>query len=158
MITLYTPWHSIGAHFGVGIPVFASVLALTGILGKVFGKDEFAKKLTLPLHAFAFLSMIVITIAFAGALIDFPGLTFKVSPFFRTKVILAIIAFFVYAGMYYTVMLKKEDIWKSGGALTYLGILALIGLFLISSLGAIGGYLGKGHTVLIFVLKFFNLV
>ncbi len=158
MITLYTPWHSIGAHFGVGVPVIASILAITGILAKLIGRNDFAEKLTFPLHALAFLSMIAITVAFAGALIDFPGLTFKVSPFFRTKVILAIIAFFVYAGMYYTVMLKKEEIWRSSAALTYLGALALIGIFLISSLGAIGGYLGKGHTVLIFVLKVFNLV
>ncbi len=158
MVTLYTPWHSITAHFGVAIPTFASVLVLVALVSKLAGREEFAKRMTYPINVFSLLSMVSIVLACAGALIDFPASTFTASPFFGFKTILAIVTFFVYAGLYYTVTLKKEDIWSSGPSLAYVTILAILGFFTVSTLGAIGGYLSKGHTVLDFVLRSFGLI
>ena len=32
LVTLYTPWHSITAHFGVAIPTIASVLVIIALI------------------------------------------------------------------------------------------------------------------------------
>jgi len=158
LVTLYTPWHSITAHFGVAIPMIASMLVIIALISKFAGRDDFARKLTYPIKVFLLLSMVSIILACVGALIDFPASAFASSPLFSFKTTFAIITFFVYAGMYYTVTLKKEEIWNTKLSLAYVVALAVIGMFTVSTLGAVGGYLGKGHTVLEFVLRAFGLI
>ncbi len=158
LVTLYTPWHSITAHFGVAIPVTASILVIIALIAKLCGREDFARRLTYPIRVFLLLSMISLVLACAGALIDFPASAFASSPLFSFKTTFAIITFFVYAGMYYTVTLKDEEIWNTKLCLAYLIVLAVVGLFTVSTLGAVGGYLGKGHTVLEFVLRAFGLI
>ncbi len=147
VMTLHSTWHSITAHFGAAVPMIASLVVIVGLIAKIIGKDDFAKNLTTPLHVISLLSIISILLACAGAVIDFPLRSFVVSPYLSTKVTLAVIAFFVYCGMYYTVASRKERVWE-GASFGYIVFLAFFGALIIAMLGAIGGILATGHSVL----------
>ncbi len=157
MVTLYTPYHSMTAHFGAAFPFVTSAIIILAVIYKSIGREDLTKKLTFPIRVMLLISLLSIMLACAGALIDFPPSAFIASPFFSLKTTFAIITFFIYTGLYYTFKLKEESIWESQIGIIYVAVLALAGMFTVSVLGAIGGYLGKGHTVLEFVLKFFGL-
>ncbi|GEM_PF-1838613 len=147
-ITLHPAWHPIMAHFAVGFSMGASLLVMVGLAAILFNNNGFAKRLTYPLSIMLLLSLISLAITGASAMIDFPAATFAASPWFKFKTTFEILAFFVYMGMYYTVLLKNEGLWEDKTSLTYMIVLAAIGAFTISVLGAAGGYLAVGHSVL----------
>ena len=152
-VSFHPAWHPISAHFAVGFTVGTSLLVIIGLIARLLGYRDFARKLTAPIHVASLLSLITLVLVVAGALVDFPSSTFAASPWFKLKTHLAVIAFAVYAGLYTTVMLKRERIWDSPALLAYVVVLALLGSGVISVLGAAGGYLAYGHSVLEPLLK-----
>lgn len=148
MVTLHSTWHIIFAHAAVALPLLASLLVIIGLIAKIKNKEELAVKLTYPIQIFLLLAIIAIVLTFAGAMIDFPSASFAASPIFSTKTSLAIAVFFIYLGLYYLIALKKEAIWKDTLGLSYAVISSIGGGICISLLGAAGGHLAKGHTVM----------
>ncbi len=147
-VTLYPGWHAISAHFAVGFTVGTSILVVVGLLARLLGYREFAAKLTAPLHAMLLLALVSFTLACATVLADFPAATLAASPWFRFKALVAVVAFFTYTGMYMLVALRRERVWENTLLLAYTTALALLGGFLVAVLGAAGGMLSSGHTVL----------
>jgi len=157
-ISLHPVWHPIAAHFAVGLTMTVSLLVIVGLIARIIGKREFAEHwLTKPIHVLSLLSVWAIIIVGASAMVDFPASAFAASAWFRFKTTFAIAAFFTYLGIYYAVMARKEKVWSDNATLTYTVILALIGAFLVTALGAAGGYLSQGHSVMEPLLKLLGL-
>ncbi|MEA1967744.1 MAG: hypothetical protein U9N77_05955 [Thermodesulfobacteriota bacterium] len=148
MVTLHSTWHIILAHAAVALPLCASLLVIIGLIARIRNKEELAVKLTYPIRIFLLLAVIAIVLAFTGAMIDFPSASFAASPVFNAKTSLAIAVFFIYIGLYYLISLKKEAIWKDTQGLSYAVILSIGGGICVSLLGAAGGHLAKGHTIM----------
>ncbi len=148
MVTLHSTWHIILAHSAVALPLWASLLVIIGLIARLNNKEAFAVKLTYPIQIFLLLAVITIVLAVTGAMIDFPSASFAASPIFNAKTNLAIAVFFVYLGLYYLISLKKEGIWTDNMGLSYAVFLSIGGGICVSLLGATGGHLAKGHTVM----------
>jgi len=144
------------SHFAVGFAMGASLLVIIGLIAKLIGKRDFAEKLSYPVHVMSLLSLFALILACASAVIDFPTATFAASPWFRFKTTMAILSFFIYAAMYYVFMLKRQEVWTDNAATAYVVVLAIVGGLTISLLGAAGGYMVQGHSVLDFLLKAFG--
>jgi len=151
--SIISTWHIMAAHFAASIPLFASILIIVGVIAKILKYNDFAIKLTKPIHTVLIFSLISILLACAGALIDFPPGTFIASPFFRIKTILAVTVFSIYSVIYFMFLIREEEIWTRNISLGYTLILSIIGGALIILLGSIGGLLSTGHTVLEGILK-----
>ncbi len=147
-VTFHQAWHLITAHFAVGLTLATTLLVIIGFIARVIGYRDFARKLAYPIHVTALLSLIALVLVVLGALADFPAASFAASPWFKLKMEFAVTVFAVHAGLYMTVMLSGERIWDSPPMLAYTLILALLGGFMIMVLGAAGGYLAYGHSVL----------
>ena len=152
-VTLHPTWHPLFVHVAIGFTLGASLLVIVGAIAKGIGYKEFTLRLTYPLHVLLLLSIIFLVLAAGSALMDFPASAFAASPWFKFKTIISIITFFIYSGMYLLVALRAEDIWGSPASLAYMVVLAIAGGFLVFVLGAAGGYMAYGHSVLESVLK-----
>lgn len=157
-ISLHPSWHPIAAHFAVGLAMAASLLAIVGLIARIAGRKEFAEKwLTKPLHVTALLTLWALILVGVSVMADFPASAFAASAWFRFKTTLAIASFFIYMGMYYTMVIRGERVWSDNASLAYLAVLAAIGAFTITVLGAAGGYLSQGHSVMEPLLKMLGL-
>lgn len=152
-ISLHPTWHPMLAHFAVGFTMGTSILVVIGFIARLLGFKEFPKKLTYPLHVLALLSLISLVIVSASTLMDFPAASFAASPWFKLKTSFAILTFFVYTGVYTMVMLRRDRIWENPMNLAFMVALAVVGGFTVSVLGAAGGYLEYGHSILEPVLR-----
>jgi hypothetical protein len=157
-ISLHPVWHPLTAHFAIGLTMSVSGLIIVGLIARLIGKRDFAEHwLTKPIHVASLLSIWAIIIVGATAMIDFPASAFAASAWFRFKTTMAIASFFIYLGIYYTVASRGEKMWSDNASLAYTVILALLGAFAITLLGAAGGYLTYGHSVMEPLLKMMGL-
>ncbi|MDK2372888.1 MAG: hypothetical protein QI197_05870 [Candidatus Korarchaeota archaeon] len=152
-LVIHSAWHSMSSHFAVGFAAGSSLLIVVGLVAELMNKRELSSKLSYPIHVMSFLSLLSILVTCAAAITDFPTGTFVASPWFRFKTTLAIVSFFVYTAIYYMFSVMGREIWKDRVALTYAVILAILGGFTVSLLGAAGGYMAQGHSVLEFLLR-----
>ena len=129
-----------------------------GLIARTAGRKEFAEKWpTKPLHVTALLTLWALILVGVSVMADFPASAFAASAWFRFKTTLAIASFFIYMGIYYTMVARGEKVWSDNASLAYLVILAVIGAFTITVLGAAGGYLSQGHSVMEPLLKMLGL-
>jgi cation transport ATPase len=156
-ISLHPTWHPMMVHMAVGFTLGSSLLIIIGAIAEGLKYRDFAVKLTYPIHVMLLLAIISLVAAAASALADFPAATFSASPWFKFKTIVTIIVFFIYSGMYLLVALVTDRIWRSKAALSYMVVLAIVGAFLVASLGAAGGYMEYGHSVLEPLLRILGL-